>query len=194
MITKKEQSLLEVLEYTGLTTLPKKFDPEKGKKVWVDAILEVRKVDGSSSYAYAKNVYGKKPRYIKVWGNSAAIVEVLSIHPVSFLSKEFMPVMANRKDVVNFVARMFGASTEKVASYSDEDLKTLAYSAAIKNQQMVLAQGGKDKYVLENQMSYEEATNKSKTEQAVQGTDVGNSEDVDRQPQVRKDAERAVEA
>lgn len=102
--------------------------------------------------------------------------------------------MANRKDVVNFVARMFGASAEKVASYSDEDLKTLAYSAAIKNQQMVLAQGGKDKYVLENQMSYEEATNKSKAEQAVQGTDVGNSEDVDRQPQMRENAERAAEA
>lgn len=194
MITKKEQNLLEVLEYTGLTTLPKKFDPEKGKKVWVDAILEVRKIDGSSSYAYAKNVYGKKPRYVKVWGNSAAIVEVLSVHPVSFLSKEFMPAMANRKDVVSFVARMFGASEEKVASYSDEDLKTLAFTAAIKNQQMVLAQGGKDKYVLENQMSYEEATNKSKAKQTVQRTNVGNPENINRQPQMREDAERAAEA
>ena len=194
MITQKEKYLLEVLEYAGLTTLPKRFDPEKDKKVWVDAILEVRKVDGSSSYAYAKNVYGKSPRYVKVWGKSAAIAEILGVYPVSFLSKEYIPVMSNRKDVVSFIARMYGASEAKVASYTDDELKTLAYAAAIKNQQIALSQSGKDKYVLENQMSYEEAVDKSKTKQAVQRPDDGHSEDVNGQQEVREDAAAADEA
>lgn len=136
MITQKEKDLQLVLDYAGLTKLPRAFDPEKSKKVWVDAVIEVRKIDCSVSYAYGYNRYGRNPNIVKVFGNAAAIREIVAVYPINYLTKEFLPELKTHEDLVEYLTTAYNVPTERVEACDAEQLKMLLYTSAIEKQIM----------------------------------------------------------
>lgn len=162
MITNKEKELMAALEYAGVASMPKPWVSGKSNRIWVSAILEVRKIDGSESYAFADNIYGKEPRYKKVWGNTAAIVGIVSIHPTSYLERDYIPQFKTMDDLRKLMAVAYNVSEDVIAKYSDDDVKNLAYNNALARQRMFMAQEGEEKYrnkeKIENAKIYREIT------------------------------------
>lgn len=138
MITEKELELQEILDYTNVTKLPKAYDEAKSKKIWVDAIIEIRKKNGTTSYAYAYNDYGHAPIYKKMVGGMSVITGIANIYPLNYLSKDFLPHFENRDDIVKYVSEAYKTDMEKINALEDDGLKTLAYSYAIKRQIMYM--------------------------------------------------------
>lgn len=162
MLTKKEKDLMSVLEYAGVASLPRLWVSGRSNRIWVSAILEVRKVDGSESYAFADNVYGREPHYRKVWGNMAAISSIVGIHPTQYLEKDYIPQFKTIEDLRKLMAIAYDVPEEVIAKYSDEDVKNLAYNNALSRQRMFMAQEGEEKYRnkqrIENAKIYREIT------------------------------------
>lgn len=140
MIKQSEKDLQVILGYAGLSKLPKAFDAEKSKKVWIDAILEVRKCDCTVSYAYAYNVFGKSPRIIKLAGTSAAIREIVSVHPINYLTKEFLPDLSTKEEIIDYLTSVYNVPKEKVQMCDGDELKTLLYTSCIEKQIMSIKQ------------------------------------------------------
>lgn len=153
---------MAVLEYTGVTTLPRRWVEGKSTRVWVTAILEVRKIDGTESYAVADNVYGGDPHYKKAFGTASAINTILGIYPLSYLEKDYIPQAKNADELRAFFAEATSISAEKLAGLSDAQLKTLTYNYAIMKQRVNTSAAGKDQYrlkrMIQNAKIYKEIT------------------------------------
>ena len=134
MIEQKDKDLQEILSYANLTRLPRALDTTKSKKVWVDAILEVRKVDCTVSYVYAYNRYGQFPMVTRAVGTAAAIREVLSIHPINYLTKEFLPDVSTRDEIIKYLSAMYNEDGKVLDAMSGDELKTLLYASCVDRQ------------------------------------------------------------
>lgn len=80
----KEQSLKDALIYTQLDELPKQFRESTGK-YWIKALVLVKKLDTTLSYADAVRDADGKVRYVKDFGTMSPIVGLVSIHPYETL-------------------------------------------------------------------------------------------------------------
>lgn len=126
-----DKSLISVLQYTRLRELP---SLDKGKNVWIMAIVSVRKSDGSCNYAVADKDKDGNLRIIKDFGSMAAIYSIDNIYPFAFLGVEYMPVFKGQKKeeriewLTKYVAK---------EDYSDYSLKEL--DKLILNNQVIIA-------------------------------------------------------
>lgn len=134
MLTQKDNDLQEILGYANLTRLPRALDTSKSKKVWVDGILEVRKVDCTVSYAYAYNRYGRDPFIVRTVGTAAAIREILSVHPINYLTKEFLPDVSSREDIIGYLSTVYGMRREDLSGMDADRLKLLLYTSCVDRQ------------------------------------------------------------
>lgn len=138
MITRETIDLQNILDYANVVKLPKEWHEETSKKVWVDAIIKVKKSDCTTSYAYCYNNYGEEPKIVKVEGTAAMIVGFENIYPINYLSKDFFPKFETREEIVEYVAKAYNGNVEDTGALSDEEIKTLAYSYAINRQIMFM--------------------------------------------------------
>lgn len=134
MLTQKDKDLQEILSYVNLTQLPPALNQAKSKKIWVDAILEVRKVDCSLSYVYAYNRYGREPLVVHTVGSAAAIRETVAVYPVNYLTKEFLPDMRSRNAIVSYLASIYNLPIATLSEMPDDKLKVLLYTSGIDRQ------------------------------------------------------------
>ena len=166
MITRKQLDLEEVLAYVGITGLPKAVNLEKSKRVWATAILEVRKNNGTSSYAYTYNRYGAEPHFVKIWGSTGAIIEIMSVHPIYYLSKEYIPKFNGREEMDKYIATEYGLDINYVKTLDDDKIKTLVYNRAIDAEITFIKQEGEDEYKLkqlsQNEKIFKEITGDKK--------------------------------
>lgn len=87
----KEESLKRALTENRLYELPKQLKGDNGE-YWLEALILVRKRDGSQSYASGKRGADGKIVYTSDFGTMSTIFGILSIHPYIFLDKKkYMP-------------------------------------------------------------------------------------------------------
>ena len=137
----KENELMDALAFTGCTKLPRVVDMTKPQsKVWVRAIAQVAKVDGTWSYAVIRNEYGRRPKVVKTFGSIAAISSIKSVHPYEWLEASSVPKFKNEEDRIAFIAECYGQDRERISPLSVEDRDRLFYSWFIARQ---IAEQGK---------------------------------------------------
>ena len=123
-----EKELIDALAYSGCAKLPRAINPVKDQsRIWIRAIAKVRKITGTNSYAILKNDYGRKPKIVKMFGESAAIASIDSIHPYEWLKSEIIPSFKTEDERDMFIAKAYNCAVEKVASRSKEEKDRLLY-------------------------------------------------------------------
>lgn len=131
-MTRSEELLCEILMDYNIPELPEAIK-EGDTKVWVDAIATLTMRNMSTGYAYVRNIPGKYPRVMKLYG-SGGIGEIRSLHPVSFLSDNYAPPVNNMNSLKAYVARRYKETNERVDNLTKDELITAAYAIAIQTQ------------------------------------------------------------
>ena len=132
----KDISLKKCLEHLHISDLPKQLKNEN-KSFWLEAIVLVKKLDYSHSYAIAKKNADGKITYISDFGNLSPIKALISIHPHVYLDmKKYMPyadIDQKRMALSKFIGGDKKAN-EAVEKLKDDDVDYTLLKIAIKRQ------------------------------------------------------------
>lgn len=113
-----ESTLIEALGYASVRTLPKEWD---GKSDYLYAITKVRKSDNSVAYVVSTRTEEGKNVVIRDFGNVAAIVETISIHP--FYEGKRRPEFRTKKERIAFLVHEGLMDEETAATLSARALE-----------------------------------------------------------------------
>lgn len=132
----KEQSLSKALTAKMLPDLPKQYRDDCGE-YWLEAIVLVRKLNMSQSYAVAKRDADGKISYTADFGDISPISGLISIHPYMYLNKEkYMPfetIEQKRIALVKYIGDD-EESKEAVDDMTDEEVEHAVLEIAINSQ------------------------------------------------------------
>lgn len=124
-----EKEMMDVLAYTGCVKMPRAINPVKDQsRVWIKAIARIQKITGAESYAVLRNDYGRRPRIIKTFGESASIAKIVSIHPFEWLRQDIIPQFRSEAERDAYLVRIYRTSEERIASLSQADKDRLFYT------------------------------------------------------------------
>lgn len=96
-MTELEQTLSEALTYARVPELPAELSDNI--ESWTKAIVLVRKASNLTNYAIARNDGSGNPVIIKDFGASFIVREIISIHPYSFISRQYQPNLRSKEDI-----------------------------------------------------------------------------------------------
>ena len=114
----KEQSLSKALSAKGLPDLPKQYRDDCGE-YWLEAIVLVRKLNMSQSYAVAKRGADGKISYTADFGDISPISGLISIHPYMYLNKSVYMPFENIDQMRQALVQYIGGDEEAEAAVAD---------------------------------------------------------------------------
>src|SRR5574344_399713 len=132
----KEESLSKALSAKRIPDLPKQYREDSGE-YWLEAIVLVRKLNMSQSYAVAKRDADGKISYIADFGDISPISGLISIHPYMYLNKErYMPfeTMVQKRHALKEYLGGDEEVIEAVDDMTDEDVEHSLLEIAINSQ------------------------------------------------------------
>lgn len=132
----KEESLSKALSAKRIPDLPKQYREDSGE-YWLEAIVLVRKLNMSQSYAVAKRDADGKISYTADFGDISPISGLISIHPYMYLNKErYMPfeTMAQKRHALKEYLGGDEEVIEAVDDMTDEDVEHSLLEIAINSQ------------------------------------------------------------
>ena len=132
----KEESLSKALSAKRIPDLPKQYREDSGE-YWLEAIVLVRKLNMSQSYAVAKRDADGKISYTADFGDISPISGLISIHPYMYLNKErYMPFETMEKKRHGLKEFLGGDDevVEAVNEMADEDVEHSLLEIAINSQ------------------------------------------------------------
>ena len=104
MSTLKEKTLLDALSFVSLRTLPTKAEDDDN---YLSAIVEVVKVDGTTSYALQKRRQDLTKYIAKDFGTISTIKEIVSIHPFEFLKEKYVFSGTTKEEKIQYLKKMY---------------------------------------------------------------------------------------
>lgn len=104
MSTLKEKTLLDALSFVSLRTLPTKAEEDDN---YLSAIVEVVKVDGTTSYALQKTREDLTKYIAKDFGTISTIKEIVSIHPFEFLKEKYVFSGTTKEEEIQYLKKMY---------------------------------------------------------------------------------------
>lgn len=104
MSTFKEKTLLDALSFVSLRTLPTKVEDDDN---YLSAIVEVAKVDGTTSYALQKTRDDLTKYIAKDFGTISTIKEIVSIHPFEFLKEKYVFNGTTKEEKIQYLKKMY---------------------------------------------------------------------------------------
>lgn len=104
MSTLKEKTLLDALSFVSLRTLPTKAEEDDN---YLSAIVEVVKVDGTTSYALQKTREDLTKYIAKDFGTISTIKEIISIHPFEFLKEKYVFSGTTKEEKIQYLKKMY---------------------------------------------------------------------------------------
>jgi hypothetical protein len=104
MSTLKEKTLLDALSFVSLRTLPTKAEEDDN---YLSAIVEVVKVDGTTSYALQKTRDDLTKYIAKDFGTISTIKEIVSIHPFEFLKEKYVFNGTTKEEKIQYLKKMY---------------------------------------------------------------------------------------
>ena len=132
----KEESLSKALSAKRIPDLPKQYREDSGE-YWLEAIVLVRKLNMSQSYAVAKRDADGKISYTADFGDISPISGLISIHPYMYLNKErYMPfeTMEQKRHALKEYLGGDDEVIEAVNDMADEDVEHSLLEIAINSQ------------------------------------------------------------
>ena len=132
----KEESLSRALSAKRIPDLPKQYREDSGE-YWLEAIVLVRKLNMSQSYAVAKRDADGKITYTADFGDISPISGLISIHPYMYLNKErYMPfeTMEQKRHALKEYLGGDDEVIEAVNDMADEDVEHSLLEIAINSQ------------------------------------------------------------
>lgn len=132
----KEESLSRALSAKRIPDLPKQYREDSGE-YWLEAIVLVRKLNMSQSYAVAKRDADGKISYTADFGDISPISGLISIHPYMYLNKErYMPfeTMEQKRHALKEYLGGDDEVIEAVDDMADEDVEHSLLEIAINSQ------------------------------------------------------------
>ena len=132
----KEESLSKALSAKRIPDLPKQYREDSGE-YWLEAIVLVRKLNMSQSYAVAKRDADGKISYTADFGDISPISGLISIHPYMYLNKErYMPfeTMEQKRHALKEYLGGDEEVIEAVDDMADEDVEHSLLEIAINSQ------------------------------------------------------------
>ena len=114
----KEQSLSKALSAKGLPDLPKQYRDDCGE-YWLEAIVLVRKLNMSQSYAVAKRGADGKISYTADFGDISPISGLISIHPYMYLNKSVYMPFENIDQMRQALVQYIGGDEEAVEAVEE---------------------------------------------------------------------------
>ena len=132
----KEESLSKALSAKRIPDLPKQYREDSGE-YWLEAIVLVRKLNMSQSYAVAKRDADGKISYTADFGDISPISGLISIHPYMYLNKErYMPfeTMVQKRHALKEYLGGDEEVIEAVDDMADEDGEHSLLEIAINSQ------------------------------------------------------------
>lgn len=132
----KEESLSRALSAKRIPDLPKQYREDSGE-YWLEAIVLVRKLNLSQSYAVAKRDADGKISYTADFGDISPISGLISIHPYMYLNKErYMPfeTMVQKRHALKEYLGGDEEVIEAVDDMTDEDVEHSLLEIAINSQ------------------------------------------------------------
>ena len=132
----KEESLSKALSAKRIPDLPKQYREDSGE-YWLEAIVLVRKLNMSQSYAVAKRDADGKISYTADFGDISPISGLISIHPYMYLNKErYMPfeTMEQKRHALKEYLGGDDEVIEAVNDMVDEDVEHSLLEIAINSQ------------------------------------------------------------
>ena len=132
----KEESLSKALSAKRIPDLPKQYREDSGE-YWLEAIVLVRKLNMSQSYAVAKRDADGKITYTADFGDISPISGLISIHPYMYLNKErYMPfeTMVQKRHALKEYLGGDDEVIEAVDDMADEDVEHSLLEIAINSQ------------------------------------------------------------
>ena len=132
----KEESLSRALSAKRIPDLPKQYREDSGE-YWLEAIVLVRKLNMSQSYAVAKRDADGKISYTADFGDISPISGLISIHPYMYLNKErYMPfeTMEQKRHALKEYLGGDDEVVDAVNEMTDEDVEHSLLEIAINSQ------------------------------------------------------------
>ena len=132
----KEESLSKALSAKRIPDLPKQYREDSGE-YWLEAIVLVRKLNMSQSYAVVKRDADGKISYTADFGDISPISGLISIHPYMYLNKErYMPfeTMEQKRHALKEYLGGDDEVIEAVNDMADEDVEHSLLEIAINSQ------------------------------------------------------------
>ena len=132
----KEESLSKALSAKRIPDLPKQYREDSGE-YWLEAIVLVRKLNMSQSYAVAKRDADGKISFTADFGDISPISGLISIHPYMYLNKErYMPfeTMEQKRHALKEYLGGDDEVIEAVNDMTDEDVEHSLLEIAINSQ------------------------------------------------------------
>ena len=132
----KEESLSKALSAKRIPDLPKQYREDSGE-YWLEAIVLVRKLNMSQSYAVAKRDADGKISYTADFGDISPISGLISIHPYMYLNKErYMPfeTMEQKRHALKEYLGGDDEVVDAVNEMTDEDVEHSLLEIAINSQ------------------------------------------------------------
>ena len=207
----KEESLSRALSAKRIPDLPKQYREDSGE-YWLEAIVLVRKLNMSQSYAVAKRDADGKISYTADFGDISPISGLISIHPYMYLNKErYMPfeTMVQKRHALKEYLGGDEEVIEAVDDMTDEDVEHSLLEIAINSQYagesiakthdaILEAVGVEPKSTIqfekdEEPMSNEEGTTETDNTANAEGVDGGNADETTDATELPTDSE-ATEA
>ena len=207
----KEESLSKALSAKRIPDLPKQYREDSGE-YWLEAIVLVRKLNMSQSYAVAKRDADGKISYTADFGDISPISGLISIHPYMYLNKErYMPfeTMEQKRHALKEYLGGDDEVIEAVNDMTDEDVEHSLLEIAINSQYagesiakthdaILEAVGVEPKSTIkfekdEEPMSNEEGTTETDNSANAEGADGGNADETTDATELPTDSE-ATEA
>ena len=207
----KEESLSKALSAKRIPDLPKQYREDSGE-YWLEAIVLVRKLNMSQSYAVAKRDADGKISYTADFGDISPISGLISIHPYMYLNKErYMPfeTMEQKRHALKEYLGGDDEVIEAVNEMADEDVEHSLLEIAINSQYagesiakthdaILEAVGVEPKSTIkfekdEEPMSNEEGTTETDNSANAEGADGGNADETTDVTELPTDSE-ATEA
>lgn len=207
----KEESLSKALSAKRIPDLPKQYREDSGE-YWLEAIVLVRKLNMSQSYAVAKRDADGKISYTADFGDISPISGLISIHPYMYLNKErYMPfeTMEQKRHGLKEYLGGDDEVVEAVNEMADEDVEHSLLEIAINSQYagesiakthnaILEAVGVEPKSTIkfekdEEPMSNEEGTTETDNSANTEGADGGNADETTDATELPTDSE-ATEA
>jgi len=130
MIDKK--TLNDALEYACFPSPP---DLNDESRIWIKAIVLIKKINNISNYGIAKRDEYGKIRIIKDFGPSVKIIGIEDLRPYCYLKPKYIGEFKNKTDIINYlVSNNPDLSIDKLSLMKGSDLKRMVINNAIEQQ------------------------------------------------------------
>lgn len=131
--SRTEESLLEMLMYAKIPSLP---EPNDKEQIWVRAIVKILRKSGHMDYAIAYHDFfaWNEINVTKELPGLGVAHELVEIYPYEYLKEESIPDVSNKKEIISFISSRMPEDEEYLSGMSNDNLKKHLFNICIKEQ------------------------------------------------------------